>query len=165
MTLEKHIERGVQVTDDGRKHHAKILSSEKATRKRMNHLSSGITVHGTQRNKGQIPKDTAKTIVIYDFKKQEVAVLKAFLDEKIGEESALYLLLEIGFAGKIIGGPAFYRAGLEDAQVSELENFMSECLEKFRKANSATEEDIAFSEETMRDLRNTKSELQRRKNI
>ena len=135
VSLEEHIKQGSKTTDSGRNHQRKKLENGDALRKRINTIKHSFAVHQTNQKKGRTPEDNSRTAVLNDFKQQELDVLQAFGQGCLEENVALYRLLEIQFLSKMIGGPAFHRAGLEDAGRSAIEKFKNECSEAFAKEN------------------------------
>ena len=136
VSLQEHIKQGVEITEAGRRHHRKKLASQNARKKRITSLNRSFIEHKKNLKKGLTPEDNAKTTVLYDLKKQEIELLQAFNEGALtDEEAALHKLLEIGFLAKMVGGPAFHRAGLDDADREAIEKFSGECLEAFTKEN------------------------------
>ena len=164
IPFEEYLQRGLHVTEDARKHHRKILTTDKSVQKRINTINVGITGHGKRRNNGEF-YESPKSMILQDLKKQEVLFLEAFKAQEINEESAVYLLTENHFLAKLLSGPTFHRCGLEVARLEELLAEASEWVELFRDEHAPSEEDVARSEATMRDIRSSKGWLQRTKNL
>ena len=136
-SLQEHIESGIHISDAARKHHRKKLEDPATRRKRIQTLNTSFSKHDNQKQ-GPSAGDSPKITVLYGLKKQELDLLQAFDRGAVGEKDALYKLLENGFVQKMVSGPAFHRAGLEEADQAAVEKFVKECLEEFHRENAGS---------------------------
>ena len=138
-SLEDHIRCGVQITNEALRHHRKKLEDEKTRERRIGILLTSTAEHKKNLEKGRTPKDSPRTTILRDLKKQEVQLLEAFKRGVVEEKEALHKLLGFGFQQKMVGGPAFHRASLEEADLCAIENFVEECMKEFHKKYSVGE--------------------------
>ena len=77
--------------------------------------------------------------MLRDLKKQEVQLLEASNKGAVEEKEAVQAA-GIWLSTEMVGGPAFHKAGLDEADCYDIEDFVDECMTEFRKKYSFVDE-------------------------